>query len=240
MNVGPSPDHPTSVTSEFQTSDRLRDILQRAKARSAGTLAAAPDQRQPEASVEALLDRNQPLPDPRALSRLYQQQALAVRLPESLEAEAEVASAQQPYAPGFSDLPAPVPRPEAAEGGPQPPVWADEEPHPSQPAMSPSEIRSVMQKLQSEFGGTYAVFETPQAPPEDFVTPGLQEDRDRELAELKRLAEESAASSWIFMVGSVIVVVILATFIYLAAAGPLRAAPTPVATPAATAPAHHP
>src|SRR2546430_9917444 len=151
MNAGPSRDHPTTVTSEFQTSDRLRDILQRAKARSAGT---PPARAQAEASVEALLDRDQPLPDPRALSRLYQQQALAVRLPESLEAEAGVASAQPAYAPGFSELPAPAPRPqgETTEAAPPPPVWADEEPQPSQPAMSPSEIRSVMQKLQSELG----------------------------------------------------------------------------------------
>jgi hypothetical protein len=105
--------------------------------------------------------------------------------------------------------------------------------------MSPSEIRSVMQKLQLEFGGSYTVFETPQAPPDDFIGPSLQEERERELAELKRLADESAASNWIFLLGSAIVVVVLAAFIYLAAAGPLRAPPTPVATPGATAPATH-
>jgi hypothetical protein len=242
MNVGPRPDHLTTVTSEFQTSDRLRDIIERAKARSATAppVPEAQDRAHAEATVEALLDRSQPLPDPRALSRLYKDQTLAASLPESLEAEAE-ALAPKPSTPGWGELPAPAPRAGVTEEPPPPPVWAEKEAQPSQPSMSPTEIRNTLQKLQSEFGGSYTVYETRPEPPEvDDTAAALQEEEDAELAELKRLAEESARTNWIFTVGSVVVVVVLAVFIYLAAAGPLKTPPVPTPTPSATAKAAHP
>jgi translation initiation factor 2 alpha subunit (eIF-2alpha) len=105
--------------------------------------------------------------------------------------------------------------------------------------MSPSEIRRVMQKLQSDFGGSYTLYEIPQAASDDFGALAVQEERDQELAELKRLADESAQSNWVFVLGGVVVVLIIGVFIYLAAAGPLKAPPTPVATPSATTPATH-
>jgi hypothetical protein len=228
------------VNSEFQTSDRLRDILRRARERSEGaaTAPAAQERAHAEASVEALLDRSQPLPDPRALSRLYKEQALNSRLPESLEAEAQGASASQASAPA-SESPAPAP----TDDGLPPPVWADAAPpaataeagrQPAQPAMSLAEIRSVMQRLQSEFGGSYTLYEVPKK--DDYGERTAQEERDLELAELKRLADESARSNRVFLLGSLVVVLILGVFLYLAAAGPLKA-PTPRPTPSATAPA---
>jgi len=243
MNAGPGPNHLSTVTSEFQTSDRLRDILRRARERSAGAapLPPAQERAQAEASVESLLDRTQPLPDPRALSRLYQEEELSVRLPESLEAEAEAAPAPGPTSPVWLEPPAPAPPSTTDVPGeaPPPPVWAEAEAHVSQPAMSPAEIRKVMQKLQSDFGDSYQLYEIPRAPADDFGARTVQEERDRELAELKRLADESAQSNWVFLLGSVVVVVILGVFIYLAAVGPLKATPGPVATPSATAPAAH-
>jgi hypothetical protein len=205
------------------------------------------DPAQAHASIEALLDRNQPLPDPRALSLLYKEEALTERLPESLEAEA--AAAQAPSAPGWSELPTPAPRPRATEDALPPPVWADDVPQPpvsaqpqqgtSQPVMSPSEIRAVMQKLQADFGGSYTLYEVPKTPSDDYGERTAQEERERELAELKRLADESARSSWVFLIGAAVVVVILGAFIYLAAAGPLRAPTPPGATPSASAGAAH-
>src|SRR5258708_33137580 len=78
-----------AVNSESQGSDKLRDILRRAKERSAATDAqpAAQERAQSEAGIEPLLDRSQPLPDPRALSRLYTEQARASRLPDAMHAE---------------------------------------------------------------------------------------------------------------------------------------------------------
>src|SRR5258708_5686256 len=133
----------SAVNSESQGSDKLRDILRRAKERSAGTIAApaAQERAQSEAGIESLLDRTQPLPDPRALSRLYKEQALASRLPESIDGDVA------PAAPGVS----------TADDTPPPPVWAEEAaaPVPSQPSMSAAEIKEVMRTLQSEFGKGY-------------------------------------------------------------------------------------
>src|SRR5258708_12785183 len=78
-----------AVNSESQGSDKLRDILRRAKERSAATIAlpAAQERAQSEAGIESLLDRSQPMPDPRALSRLYKEQALASPLPDPIHAK---------------------------------------------------------------------------------------------------------------------------------------------------------
>ena len=245
MNTGPWTHHSNAVTSQFQASDRLRDILERARARSAEAAPApAPEPAQAEATVEALLDRNQPLPDPRALSRLYKEQALAARLPENLEAEVEPPPAPGTAAPGWGDLPAPapLPHPGATDDPPPPPVWAEPETHTtitSPPPLSAAELRTVMQKLQSDFGGSYALYELPKAPADDSVARSMQAEWDEELAELKRLAEESQQSNKVFIIGALVVVVVLGAFIYLAAFGPLKAPPTPTVSPTPTAAAGH-
>ncbi len=218
------------MNSESQGSDKLRDILRRAKERSAATIAvpAAQERAQSEAGVESLLDRSQPLPDPRALSRLYKEQALASRLPENIDDE--VAAIGTPPAPSVG----------AGEEAPPPPVWAEEPAAgATQPAMSAAEIREVMSTLQSEFGRGYTIFEPPKPKEEeDQYARALEEQRDRELAELKRLAEESARSSWLYLLGGALVAVVVAVFIYLAASGPLHT-PAPVITPSASAKATH-
>lgn len=223
-----------AVNSESQGSDKLRDILRRAKERSAATIAlpAAQERAQAEAGIESLLDRSQPLPDPRALSRLYKEQALASRLPDSIDDEVAAATGTQPMVTGGP----PVPGVAVGEETPPPPVWADEEAAPAtQPAMSAAEIRDVMRTLQSEFGQGYTIFEPPKPKEEeDQYARAIQEQRDRELAELKRLAEESERSSWLFLLGGALVAVVVGIFIYLAATGPLQA-PAPKVTPSATA-----
>src|SRR5258708_2049272 len=194
-----------AVNSESQGSDKLRDILRRAKERSAATIAlpAAQERAQSEAGIESLLDRSQPMPDPRALSRLYKEQALASRLPDSIDDEVSAATA-------------------------------------AQPSMTAAEIKEVMRTLQSEFGQGYTVFEPPKRKEEeDQYARGLQEQRDRELAELKRLAEESERSSWLYLLGGALVAVVVGVFIYLAASGPLHASPAPKVSPSATASAAH-
>jgi hypothetical protein len=218
-----------AVNSESQGSDKLRDILRRAKERSAATIAlpAAQERAQSEAGIESLLDRSQPMPDPRALSRLYKEQALASRLPDSIDDEVSAATAAPP-APGV-----PV-----GEDAPPPPVWAEEPAAPAaqQPSMTAAEIREVMSTLQSEFGQGYTIFEPPRrTEEEDQYARGLQEQRDRELEELKRLAEESERSSWLYLLGGALVAVVVGVFIYLAASGPLHASPAPKVSPSASA-----
>src|SRR5258708_26049581 len=137
-----------AVNSESQGSDKLRDILRRAKERSAATIAlpAAQERAQSEAGIESLLDRSQPLPDPRGSSRVYKEQALASRLPDSIDEEVAAATGAPPPATG-----APATGVSTADEGPPPPVWAAEPAAPAtQPAMSAAEIREVMRTLQSE------------------------------------------------------------------------------------------
>lgn len=224
-----------AVNSESQGSDKLRDILRRARDRSAATIAmpAAQERAQSEAGIESLLDRSQPLPDPRALSRLYKEQALASRLPDSIDDEVAAASGPPTVAAGAP----PVPGVTTGAEAPPPPVWAEEAAAPAtQPAMSAAEIREVMRTLQSEFGQGYTIFEPPKPKEEeDHYARAIQDQRDLELAELKRLAEESERSSWLYLLGAALVAVVVGVFIYLAATGPLHAPPAPQATPSATA-----
>jgi hypothetical protein len=215
------------VNSPSQPSDRLRDILQRARERHAAAAAAPAAQQEGQATVEALLDKSQPLPDPRALSRLYREQALAQLPDESDEAApaSTATSGHEPVAPGSSAQMQPLPT-----GGAMT----------SQPPMSPAEMRAVMKSLQEQFStSTYRVYEVPKAPPDDFGAVQLQErdeleEQERQELELEQLARDARRSNVAYLVGALLVVVVIGTFLYLAISGPLKA-PAPSATPSASA-----
>ena len=67
-----------------QPSAKLKAILAEARARAEATKAAGaatPPTRETQ-RIEALLDRNEDLPDPRALARMYREKTLVERLPE--------------------------------------------------------------------------------------------------------------------------------------------------------------
>ena len=187
---------------------------------------AAQQPAQGEATVEALLDKSQPLPDPKALSRLYREQALA-ELPDESDETAPASTATSgppPSAPGQSAQP------------PQPSAGVI-----SQPPMSPAEMRAVMRSLQEQFStSSYKVYELPKAPPDDFGAVHLPEHQELERQQLEQTLEQAASdarrSNLVYLVGAVLVIVVIGTFIYLATSGPLKApapSPTPSASPSA-------
>jgi hypothetical protein len=189
---------------------------------------AAQQPAQGEATVEALLDKSQPLPDPKALSRLYREQTLA-ELPDESDEAARASTAT-------SGAPPAAPGPSAQQPLPSGGVI-------SQPPMSPAEMRAVMKSLQEQFStSTYKVYEVPKAPPDDFGAVHLPEQQELERQELERqeleqtlerLASDARRSNLVYMVGAVLVVVVIGTFIYLATSGPLKA-PAPSPTPSAS------
>jgi hypothetical protein len=214
------------VNSPSQPSDRLRDILHRARERSAtaasAAVPAAQQRAQGQATVESLLDKSQPLPDPRALSRLYRDQALE-QLPE--ESDDAAAAPAQPLAPtattDWQNTPAPAP---AAE-----PVL-------TQPILSPAEIRAVMNSLQEKFStSSYRLFEVPKGPVDDFAESSRREQEERERAELEQLAVEAKQSNLVSIMGALLVILVIGAFIWLATSGPLKAKPAPSVTPSASA-----
>jgi len=106
-----------------------------------------------------LLDRNQALPDARALARLYRNNELVDRLPEDDEHPLVV-------------IPKPVPA-----------VPVDHAP-PGRPPLSPVQIREVMNELQAQFPSrTYRTFEA-RPLPEDVI-PMPNQDADEEAGELE-------------------------------------------------------
>lgn len=177
--------------------------------------------------MEALLDKSQPLPDPRALSRLYQEQALAELPEESDEAAPAPAATSGRYEPPVAP-PGMVPPL-------RPPRAAD--PVSSQPSMTPAEMRAVMKNLQEQFSGSsYKLFEVPnKAPEDDVAAASLREQEEQERAELDELAREARQSNLVSLLGALLVIVVIGAFIYLATAGPLKAKPAPSASPTATA-----
>jgi hypothetical protein len=123
-----------------QGSDKLTAILAEARAKAEAARAAGPPQRTPAETrrVEALLDRNEALPDSRALARLYQSQELVEKLPEDED------SSPPPAAPG--------PEPSASAG-------------PSRPPLSRAQIREVMNELTEQFtGNSYVTYEAKPLP----------------------------------------------------------------------------
>ena len=224
--------------SPSQPSDKLRDILHRARERSAlaPPVPAAQERAQGQASVESLLDKSQPLPDPRALARLYQEQALA-QLPE----ESDDAPPAAPTTPGWSDLPPPAPAPGTAAqfqaaSAAQFPAPSQPDPVSAQPTMSPAELRAVMSSLQEKFSGsTYRIYDVPStAAADDFSAGVAQQIEDEERAELARLKKEARNSNLMSLLGAVLVIVIIGGFIYLAT-GPLKGKPTPTVSPSVAA-----
>lgn len=195
-----------------QGSDKLRDILAAAKEKSlaAQAAAAAGVAGAPAATnrVEALLDRNEVLPDPRALARLYRDKTLVERLPD----DEEHAVGPAPGAPvtGTAIYSPPV-------APPVRPVEAPE-PEPRRPPLSPTQIREVMSELQAQFpSGTYQTFEARPLP--DDVIP-TSEDPDGMAAEPIEEPREI-----FYMLGAVLALVIIVVFVLLALNGPLRYRP---------------
>jgi hypothetical protein len=188
---------------------------------------AAQQRAQGQATVEALLDKSQPLPDPRALSRLYQEQALAQLPEESEEAAPAPAAASDRYQP-------PVAPPGAV---PPPPSARDADRVSSQPSMTPAEMRAVMNSLQEKFSGSsYKVFAVPKkAPGDDIAEAILREQEARDRAELEELEKEARQSNLVSLLGALLVIAVIGGFIYLATSGPLKAKPAPSISPTATA-----
>jgi hypothetical protein len=193
---------------------------------------AAQQRAQGQATVEALLDKSQPLPDPRALARLYQDQVLT-RLPDETD-EVAAAPAAPAAAPAWSELPVPPPAPGSiAHSQPPPPTEAAS----SRPTMTPAEMRQVMNNLQEKFSSSsYRIFEPPKRVVEDdYAAASMREREERERAELEELAREARHSNVVSLLGAVLVIVVIGGFIWLATSGPLKAKPAPSATPTATA-----
>ena len=205
-----------------QGSDKLKAILAAAqeKARAAQAAAAAESAAPSETKrVEALLDRNEALPDPRALARLYREKTLVERLPEDEEQAVGAAPAPAP-APA---APAPAPeerevyRPPATAAVPKPPP-VDDRAEPKRPPLSPSQIREVMNELQAQFpSGTYQTFEAKPLPEDHIPLPELPEDETAEVLEEPR--------EIFYILGTLIALVVIAVFVLLALNGPLRYRP---------------
>jgi hypothetical protein len=187
---------------------------------------AAQQRAQGQATVEALLDKSQPLPDPRALSRLYKEQALA-QLPDDTD------EAPPARAPGWSEA---APSALAPIPGTQQPPPQPTEPVTTRPTLSPAEVRAVVNSLQEKFSGSsYMLYEVPKAPVDDLGAASLREQEERERAELEQLAQEARHSNLVSLMGALLVIVVIGGFIWLATVGPLKAKPAPSATPSATA-----
>jgi hypothetical protein len=204
-----------------QGSDKLKAILAAAQEKARAAQAAAATETSPVGEttrVEALLDRNEALPDPRALARLYREKELVERLPEDEEQAVGPAPSAPPAAPG----PTPeVYSPPVAAAAP----LADPHPEPRRPPLSPAQIREVMNELQSQFpSGVYQTFEAKPLP--DDVIPMPEEDDDRALEQLQEVNES------FYILGALFAFAVVGVFVFLALNGPLRyrppaAGPTP-------------
>jgi hypothetical protein len=207
-----------------QGSDRLKAILAEAKAKASAAQAAGPT----EASVaetqrvEALLDRNEALPDPRALSRLYRSKDLVERLPEDEDSA--------PATPGiYRAQPGVIhPPPRGADAAPTE-VAAAPEPRADEvkrPPLSPAQIREVVEQLKERFGeGSYTTYEPKALPVE--VIPSLEEPE----AEVEAIEEPREI---FYIVGTVVALVVIGVFVLLALNGPLRYRPPAGPSPSPT------
>ncbi|MGI8609886.1 MAG: hypothetical protein ACR2MY_11760 [Candidatus Dormibacteria bacterium] len=207
-----------------QSSDKLKTILAAAKERSLAAQAAAAAPPNAETHrVDALLDRTESLPDPRALSRLYRDKELVDRLPDD-EEQAIGPSTSTP--PTDSRAPAVYSPPVATaiSGG------TEAATQPRRPPLSPTQIREVMQELQEHFSsGTYRTFEAKPLP--DDVIP-MTDDPEEETVAVPEEPREI-----FYILGAVLALGIIAVFVILALNGPLRyRAPAGGATPSPSAP----
>jgi hypothetical protein len=187
-----------------QGSDRLRAILASAKEKAQAAQAALPQGHAAAETrgVEALLDRNEALPDPRALARMYRERELVERLPEDEEHTPAPATAAAPGA--------------AAE--------------PARPHLSPAQIRAVMNELQERFtAGTYEVYE-PTRRPDEFIPATYQEWEEDVAPPLEAPSGTvyiAGAVGALLIIG---VLVLLAIYGPLLSRPPAGATPTPTAT----------
>ncbi|MDQ6746647.1 MAG: hypothetical protein M3010_00870 [Candidatus Dormibacteraeota bacterium] len=201
-----------------EVSDKLKAILEdaRARAQRAQAAAAAPPNAVETNRVEALLGRDEALPDPRALARLYREKGLAERLPD------DEGAAGSPVAPAENAPPV-----YEAPGSP----GSDRVP-PARPPLSPAQIREVMSELQEQFTPrSYLTFEAKPLP-EDVIP----------MAEDDPLEPEAAPepSERFYLAGALIAMVVIGIFVVLALNGPLRYKPPPGGpTPSPSASARH-
>ena len=206
-----------------QPSDKLKAILAEARARADASRATgtAPVSTRETHRVEALLDRNEELPDPRALARMYRQKSLVEQLPEDDDHAAPPPVAPAPPPTHVEDLP---------ERGPAlytPPVTRlPAEPRPDHAPLSPDQIREVMNELRQQFTShEYATYE-PRPLPEEVIP--FADEPDEEEG-----APPVADTAGIFyVIGTILALVLIGGFVLLAVNGPLRYRP-PTPTPSA-------
>ncbi|MEA2684345.1 MAG: hypothetical protein QOK05_2673 [Chloroflexota bacterium] len=219
-----------------QGSDKLKAMLalaqERARAAQA-TLAAVPTDAETN-RVESLLDRNEALPDPRALSRLYLSKDLVERLPDDEDSASPPSPtpelSPQP-APAVAVAPAPAMPAEATPGTAEPAAEPQrKEAAPARPPMSPAQIREVMRELHEQFASnSYVTYEAKPLPVD--VIPMPEEEVDP-----AELVEEP--NELFYVLGAVVALVVIGVFVVLALNGPLRYRPPaagPSASPSASA-----
>lgn len=206
-----------------QGSDKLKAILAQAQAKAQAvqaTQAALPELARTD-RVEALLDRNEALPDPRALARMYRSHDLVARLPE----DEDSAVPDAPVAP--ANVPAPPPPlpalPDAAEAARVAPRLPD------RPPLSPAQIREVMNELRGQFTpGSYMTYEATPNPVDVIPMP---EDDEVGAGPVEEPLEEP--SERFYLAGALIAMAVIGIFVLLALNGPLRYRP-PAAVPSSS------
>jgi hypothetical protein len=197
-----------------QGNDRLKAILAQARARAAAAESAGPPAPPPGEThrVEALLDKGEALPDPRALARLYKDKTLVARLPEDEDA---AAAGQQGAPPGSGGSIA---------------VEDRADPVPSRPPLNPTQIREVMNELKEQFESkAYVTFE---AKPNPIDVIPMAEEPDAEEGP-EPLAETHEG---FYILGGILAILVVGLFVLLTVSGPLRyRAPAGAPSPSASA-----
>ena len=202
-----------------QGSDKLKAILAaagaRARAAQATATAAAGEAAAETSRPEALLDRNEALPDSRALARLYRNNELVERLPEDEE---------HPVAPISTAAPPAIPATRA------PSAPGHDRAEPGHPPLSPAQIRDVMTELEARFPSrSYRTFEAKPLP--EDVIPMPPDEGDGEAVQ--------ETNQPFYILGAILALAVIGVFVYLALNGQLqRHPPTGGATPAPSVSAH--
>jgi hypothetical protein len=191
------------VTLESQPSDKLKAILEQAKARTAAQAAEHATAR--EAGPTDLVDKDAALPDPRALARLYQSADLKEKLPEI-----PPAGPAEPRPAGQGMLPA---GPTAV----------------TRPSMTPAELRAVMAELQDTFhvsDRSYETYELSSSPVDDLPVV-TDEEKELERAEAMATVAEATGGTGLYLLGAGLVLLVVIIFVLLAVngVGPFKPAP---------------
>gem|GEM_PF-3543402 len=181
-------------------------------ARGAGSAAGATRETQ---RVETLLDRNEALPDPRALARMYKQKSLLERLPDDDDHAPSPAGPQPDSEEVLPDRGRPVYTPPTAKA-----PGADT--RPSHAPLSPAQIREVMNDLREQFTAhEYATYEA-RSLPEDVIPFDDEPDADG--------PPPGEPREIFYVIGTIVAILVIGVFILLALGGPLRYRP-PASTP---------